>query len=747
MRNLYAAVMVLETGYPIAFHMDAFVQATDYDSGSREGIWWLPNGTAKDFLVLTNQSAQALQVTLRLFDATGRVSVQQIVLKPQNTFRNSVRDLAKAAGLVGTYGGLKIDAPSKVGSLDTAYLLFDETAGFSSVMKTFGRDPQGKLGQRLGFPKVNTWTTRAPMLALSSPDPSLGFPSATVLQPEIFVRNTTGDPVSAALRFNWHTDTNNGSSVGPILQLAPYATQLVDVGALQKNQVIPPNAHWASVEITSTGLPNDIMATAASYDTTLRYGAQTPFNDQLTFHWEGGEWQVDATHNSIITAGNGGNIPITAQFTIYYNSGQQRYDLEQQLQPHEQMWVDVGKLIREQVPDKIGLVLPLNLMMGSYELQDLTDPAFGNLFEGKVIVDKTFGHVAYGCAECCGLATVPWMLYNPMDVTPGQQSPQDVWDIDYCTQKNASILYDILSSSWTTGSSSIATAKSAVITGIAEGTTTDSASGTITTGRPDSRSCPPASIFPIGNVDVPPVILAISPPDGLIGNTVNISISGTGFGSAPAVLAPSGITTAVKSSSDKQITATLTISTSLSGGNVSIQVENTQTELTSAGANFFVQVPTTQVRSPDYGTNGLGPINVITDGSVINIYGTTELTNQCGVYEIIGYQLVDQRKPAQYIYGNYDLHEQFSNYTSTVQGQQAPLAQDNPIVISQVVLGDTQYYGKTAPSCPGSNDNEQFDQSFSVIIQGKTYPLTMVNTIARGFYSGTGNVTVTIKTP
>ena len=452
MRNLYAAVMVLETGYPIAFHMDAFVQATDYDTGSREGIWWLPNGTAKDFLVLTNQSAQPLQVTLRLFDATGRVSVQQLVLKPQSTFRNSVRELAKAAGLAGTYGGFKIDATSKVGSLDTAYLLFDETAGFSSVMKTFGRDPQGKLGQRLGFPEVNTWTTRAPMLALSSPDPSLGFPSATVLQPEIFIRNTTANSVLAALRFNWHTDISNGSSVGPSLQLAPYATQLVDVAALQKNQVIPPNAHWASVEIVSTSLPNDIMATAASYDTTLRYGAQTPFNDQLTFHWEGGEWQVDATHNSIITAGNGGNIPITAQFTIYYNSRQQRYDLEQQLQPHDQMWVDVGKLIREQVPDKNGLVMPLNLMMGSYELQDLTDPAFGNLFEGKVIVDKTFGHVTYGCAECCGLATVPWMLYNTMTLAAGQQSPQDVRDINYCTQEKASVLYAVLSSSWTKAS-------------------------------------------------------------------------------------------------------------------------------------------------------------------------------------------------------------------------------------------------------------------------------------------------------
>jgi len=34
---------------------------------------------------------------------------------------------------------------------------------------------------------------------------------------------------------------------------------------------------------------DEVMAIAASYDQTLRYGAQTPFSDQLTFHWKPGE--------------------------------------------------------------------------------------------------------------------------------------------------------------------------------------------------------------------------------------------------------------------------------------------------------------------------------------------------------------------------------------------------------------------------------------------------------------------------
>jgi len=39
--------------------------------------------------------------------------------------------------------------------------------------------------------------------------------------------------------------------------------------------------------------------------------------------------------------------PTQTAFTIFYNQGAQRYDLEQTLQPDAQMWIDIGKLISE----------------------------------------------------------------------------------------------------------------------------------------------------------------------------------------------------------------------------------------------------------------------------------------------------------------------------------------------------------------------------------------------------------------
>ena len=81
-----------------------------------------------------------------------------------------------------------------------------------------------------------------------------------------------------------------------------------EVAALQDGKTLPANTNWASVTITTNSKPDELVAVAASYDATLRYGAQTPFSDQLTFKWEGGMWEYDPYHNSIITAGNSRSI-------------------------------------------------------------------------------------------------------------------------------------------------------------------------------------------------------------------------------------------------------------------------------------------------------------------------------------------------------------------------------------------------------------------------------------------------------
>jgi hypothetical protein len=501
---LYAAVMVGMDGHPIAFHVDARFHSAVPTKLSREGIWWLPRDSVSDYLILSNAGEQKVDASLALYDSNGRAWRHSLSVGARQTQRLSVRSLLQRAGLSGLYGGIQVEAEGGAGPLDTTHLIFDELGGFGAMMKMFGHDPATTLASR-SFGGAKEWTTRAPMLALSSPDPALGLPAGTILQPKVFVRNTSTKTYTAHIRFNWRSATAAGKTAPIDLLLKPNAAQAVDVAALQAQKLIPADAHWAAVVLSAPIQPDELLAVAASYDQSGRYGAQTPFSDQLAFHWEGGMWQVDSTHNSLITATNGGSQAVQAELTILYNHGSSQYKVEQTLAPDEQMLVDLGKLIRNQVPDKDGHTLPPDLTSGAYRLRDLTDTAVGNLYEGKVIVDKTYGHAAYGCGICCGYVDA-LMGYDPLGVAVASSSAQQVYVEESCGGGTVLLTEDF--PTWSTGNTAIATANKNTISGVAAGTTTDTAKSISlalgSKGVIDGNPCPTAFFQASGTTNVGP---------------------------------------------------------------------------------------------------------------------------------------------------------------------------------------------------------------------------------------------------
>jgi len=531
-------LMIRNLGHSIAYHFDGFSGTqdrtctrdraecrdeksvgTEPEGGSREGIWWLPNETASDYLVLTNHGSNPLQIDLSVYDSVGKEAKQKIRLTAHATSRLSVRQLVRAAGLAGAYGGIKIYTPIHVGSLDSLHILFDEKASFSALMRMFDQSPNTTLKER-DYAHTNVWTLRAPMLALTNPDPAVAFPKGTTLQPQLFVRNTLGTPVDVALRFSWRSASATGKSAGPAFRLGPYETRRIDVATLQAANTIPKEAIWASVILTTSGLPDEVVAVAASYDQTLQYGAQTPFSDQLAFQWKGSLWEYDAQHNSLITAGNGGTKPLQAAFTIYYNQGTQKYELEQTLQPDEQMWIDVGKLIREHVLDKNGNVLPADLSSGSYEFRDLTNKGIGFLFEGKVIFDKTYGHVTYGCASCCGYSNAS-LWYNPLQVFFHLYASNGVNAYNACDSNLEDVSYAFYGH-WSSGNTGIATVDTyGTDYGVADGSTTTTTTGELQSNH--QRLCPIQSYRASGNDNVQTLTATIT----LSPNPIPLSNNGT----------------------------------------------------------------------------------------------------------------------------------------------------------------------------------------------------------------------------
>jgi hypothetical protein len=162
--------------------------------------------------------------------------------------------------------------------------------------------------------------------------------------------------------------------------------------------------------------------------------------------------------------------------TFYYHGGQDKYQVEQTLTPDEQMWLDLGQLIRDQVPGKDGKTIPPEVTSGVYEIQDLSHVVLGPLYEAKLIVDKTNGHAFYGCYYCCG-ADALQMGTNPLNLLPAYSTPQTVWSANTCQGSYINVT-DAMTF-WDTDDHAIATASNALVYGVAVGSTEDLASGLV----------------------------------------------------------------------------------------------------------------------------------------------------------------------------------------------------------------------------------------------------------------------------
>jgi hypothetical protein len=326
----------------------------------------------------------------------------------------------------------------------------------------------------------------------------------------VLLRNTTAKTAKINLSFHWRNAVKDGRASIPEITLAPFESHRVDVQALQNFGAIPLDAFWAQVTMTTDTLPNEVMAVAASYDAKLRYGAQTPFSDQLIAHLEGGQWQVDANHTSLIAAGNGGTKEVQAALTFFYDQGRKQYRLEKTISADDQWWVDIGQLIRSQIPDKNGNTLPPDLTSGAYRLQEVSETHQDLLYEGKVITDKTYGHATYGCMVCCGYpqdSGGPFILANPTGVAVADSTYADVYGVNGCTG-NADWVGGYFPT-WWSSDNSILTADDFQITGVALGSTYANASASAMPsgdGEDSPDGCPFVPAQSTGTANVVPIV-------------------------------------------------------------------------------------------------------------------------------------------------------------------------------------------------------------------------------------------------
>ena len=133
--NLYASVMIHLDGHPIEYHVDAFHVTSKALTADYDGVWWTPQPTVNQVLVLGNYSKRQTQARLSLFSDTGTTAkTTDFTLGPGQTVRVDLQSAVKNAGLAHNYGGLALHCSDAVGIYPFQFI-YDESTGFSSLMK------------------------------------------------------------------------------------------------------------------------------------------------------------------------------------------------------------------------------------------------------------------------------------------------------------------------------------------------------------------------------------------------------------------------------------------------------------------------------------------------------------------------------------------------------------------------------------------------------------------------------------
>jgi hypothetical protein len=209
---------------------------------------------------------------------------------------------------------------------------------------------------------------------------------------------------------------------------------------------------------------------------------------------------------------------VTTGLTLLYDHGQHKYQLERAVAPDDQLWVDIGELIRDQVPDKDSNLLPASATSGAYSLRVVSSPLQTALYEGKVITDKTYGHATYGCMVCCGYRGVDFNV-DPVDALLNGVTDFSTIGYNACGSGTSNV--DGYMTSWWSSNTAIMTVQPQRATGASIGSTYVNAEAPNLPERGiyDGVSCPVQDTQDTGTANVGiPTIMTVAED---LGNFVN----------------------------------------------------------------------------------------------------------------------------------------------------------------------------------------------------------------------------------
>jgi hypothetical protein len=737
----YGPLIAAAQSYDTAHHiyMNSFAQsAEEYWAGTGyDGVIWAPDDGTKGFVSVMNTSFETKDVHVNFLADGHSQALPGIKIGPRQTYFLPIDDLIARSRTSGA--GIHIQYDEYPGDIVVEGQLYNPRTGFAKNIHF--------ADLALQYP---TATLRTHFALLGEQPPEDGYPAGVSFSSVAAVRNVDTVPLTVTPNLKFlQTGTVQTVALSP-LHLGVGESQIIDLSKAQESGFIPNDVHRATVELVPANNKGSIIAELFSFDgNTGGYVVGSSFTSYPS-HSTSSIWRTDGTFQTEAAVENTADQNDVVTLKVFSQNGLS-YLKKFPIAAGGLLDINLGQLQQDQVPDDSG-----RLLTGTSGIIQLV----GSLHAQSKL---SFAKIIHSTNEADYVGLPP----NPCDFVEGiglflngpgfgsDVSVMEAWDWSQAggedqpstgaVSSNTSIAQitlnssgeDVVTFTWPKGGTNSVTVS--LENGSIEATDCDACSAGLVPVVPDTIAPPPnVSFSSISSVVVgqtATTTATVAPSN----NTIPISLSISGGG---AIVSPTGTFTSttsvvVKGLSAGTTTITATVTNPESGG----------TDTVGSTSFQVVNPPSKLVRfnEPPCAPAGLGPLQVITNGSVVDCGGKLRASNFCGVNRNLTYILVDSTgapfAPA------YSLNESFSNLSTTNTALGLPAAVKKAPIPANGFVTDAQFVGSTYPTCLASNDHHSFTQKFSVVVNGMTYNLTTTVSISDGKFNGTAEDNVTTTVP
>jgi hypothetical protein len=687
---------------------EQFYEATAKAVSSQlEGVWWLPSNNCETKFIITNTTDASVTATIKV-DGTNPAqnNPKVIQLNPHETkVLDIIKDLVgKQSGHLRETGGISISHTGSAGAILARMLISRPNKGYSATM-SFADPNMTESSQWYGVGL------------------RVGKIDDQKLEQVLAVRNTGNQNANISGKISYTNNNGNVVSISiPSVSVPANSSKEIKLDKLIKDANLPSSVEFVGVEMDYDTPKGSVVMSLLSLSKDEEYVFQVPMYDPTKTPSSAGgyPWKANGDYVTLLFLKNDTESVQKHIISLSYTGGAYTLGV-QEIKPQQNIAIDFRALRDAQTPDSMGNLIPQNIERGQMAWSVIGDT--NHILNGRSEQFSLSEGIAstYDCRNCCPDSYFgSWM--NPGNVVGNIGGITNFAAIQQDTNcygqmyppHNADFV------SWQSTEQSVASSDpfTGETTALAVGEANIQSDWTADSWMEDIHGfmCEyiPVPVAENAPFEVAPKIDSISPSRGEVGETYHITITGTGFvQNQTDIVDEDSIFLSITNLSvtSTQIEADVQISFGAEDGNHPIKV--TARGILSNAVQFYAQAPTKMIFFDVTGApNGVGPLQTPVNGNVVRLNGSIAGSNQTGVYR--NYSLVLTDGQGVRILQEYHIYENFSNNQGT-----GPLPPEfDGIIPAGKPVNDLHNYTVNSPNTLAYNENDVFDQTFTIKIGG-----------------------------